>query len=436
MRMTTQINQSPFYYGWVIVFISALGIFFSGPGQTFSNAVFIDYYIQDFGWSRSYISGLYSTATLLAGLCMLWMGQYVDRYGQRKMSVFISLLLSFACLWNSIVTGPVMLFIGFFFIRLLGQGGMMLVHTTLVPQWFIKQRGRAFSFMLVGGALGATCMPPLNTWMIESWGWEVTWRMWALLIGFLFVPLAYLFIRNRPEDVGLTPDPPSRMMNTAINHGNDPEQTRPNSYVEPIWTLNEAIRTRTFWLILFCVAIPSMVNTGLTFHFISILGKAGITLTSSALILGMIPLISFPTKFLAGFLVERIKVHYILAISFLGQIIAMLVLMQTTSVAMAIAFGIARGLVEGFESICLNIVWPNYFGRKHLGSIRGVVMTTTVIASAFGPLPFGVAYDWFGGYKEIMIVMMFFTFMASIASLLSPVPRKNIMVGTRGSNHN
>lgn len=34
--------STPFYYGWMIVLISALGVFFSGPGQTYSISVFID----------------------------------------------------------------------------------------------------------------------------------------------------------------------------------------------------------------------------------------------------------------------------------------------------------------------------------------------------------------------------------------------------------
>ena len=58
--------HTPFYYGWVIVILAGLSHFFSGPGQTYSNAIFIDYYIEEFGWSRSTVSGIYSSATLLA----------------------------------------------------------------------------------------------------------------------------------------------------------------------------------------------------------------------------------------------------------------------------------------------------------------------------------------------------------------------------------
>lgn len=183
--------STDFYYGWIIVIIAGLGVFFSGPGQTYSNSVFIDSYIQDFGWSRSLVSSIYSTATLFAGLLLFFAGRFVDKFGHRRMSVIVGLGLGLALFWNSIVYTPTMLFFGFFLIRLLGQGSMTLIPNTLVPQWFIQKRGRALSFMTIGGFLSSASFPPINNWMIHTWGWPIAWRVWAILLIFLFVPLAY-----------------------------------------------------------------------------------------------------------------------------------------------------------------------------------------------------------------------------------------------------
>jgi MFS family permease len=413
---------TPFYYGWVIVFMGAMGLFFSGPGQTYTISVFIDSYIQDFGWSRSLVSSMYSLATLLAGLLLFLVGRGIDHYGQRKVSIAIALLLGMACLWNSFITGPIMLFIGFFMLRLFGQGSMTLIPSTLVPQWFIKQRGRAMSLMALGGFLSSAALPPINTWMIDAWGWSAAWRVWTGLLFFVFVPLAFYLIRNKPEDIGLLPDPPSvQLVNTD---GHQATQTMEESVQEENWTLSEAMRARAFWLILFCVAVPSMVNTGLTFHFFSILGESGITKTTSAFVLSIMAILALPVTLIAGFINERFKVHYVIAASFLGQVIVMFILLNTHSVNMAIVFGVVRGIVGGFEAISLGIIWPNYFGRKHLGSIKGFAMTTMVIGSAFGPLPFGIAYDIFGGYSEIIILMMLFPLLGIAAALASPQPKK------------
>lgn len=54
-----------------------------------------------------------------------------------------------------------------------------------------------------------------------------------------------------------------------------------------------------------------------------------------------------------------------------GKIMAMLILLLSHNIVTAILFGIVRGIVQGFEAITLGIIWPNFFGRKHLGSING-----------------------------------------------------------------
>ncbi|MBY6037681.1 MFS transporter [Fictibacillus nanhaiensis] len=408
-------TNSPIYYGWYIVFIGALGLFFSGPGQTYSISVFIDAYIRDFGWSRSLVSGLYSVATLLAGLLLSFIGIWIDRYGQRKMAVIIGTLLALTCFWNSTIAGPIALFIGFFFLRILGQGSMTLIPNTLIPQWFIVKRGRALSFMAIGGFIGSAAFPPVNAWMVEQFGWQTSWRVLGAMLLFIFVPLAFAVIRNKPEDLGLYPDhAPRKAVETEGSHVS----------LETNWTLQEAMKTKAFWLVLMCASIPALVNTGFTFHLISILSERGFETTSAALVLSLMAIMGFPISFASGFVLERIQANRMLALSFLGQGAFILLLFNSYSSPALISFGVLWGIVGGIEQITLNIIWANYFGRKHLGSIRGVSMTAMVLGSAFGPLPFGLAYDYFGGYNEIILAMLIFPIVGFVAAFMANAPKK------------
>lgn len=193
---------------------------------------------------------------------------------------------------------------------------------------------------------------------------------------------------------------------------------------ESNWTLQEAKRTRSFWLLLFCTAVPAMVNTGLIFHLVSILAENNISSQTAALVISLMAVLSFPISFFSGFLNERVPSRLILVYLSIGQLVAVFVLLHTNSVFMAILFGCLRGILGGFESITLNVIWPQYFGRTHIGSIKGMAMTITVIASAFGPLPFGFAFDWFRGYNEILWVMMIFPLLAATAAHFSTQPLK------------
>ncbi len=408
------------YYGWIIVFIAGLGVFFSGPGQTYSNSAFIDQYIDYFGWSRSEVSGLYSAATLVAGMIMVFVGRFIDRFGQRAMMVIVGTLFALACFFNSTVSSMWMLAVGFFLIRLLGQGSMSLIPNTLVAQWFVKKRGRAFSFMTLGSFASAMLFPIMNTWLIQTWDWQFAWRFWGVALLVIFVPIAFFFVRNKPEDMGLEPDGDTASKQEQVK----PVLTTEIADVSEDWTLAEAAKTRAFWAILICVGIPAMVNTGITFHMVSIFNANGLSMELAATILGMMAFVGIPMSFVSGFITEKVKTNYLLAIVFIIQFIYLLLLIVTKNVFLAILFGLIWGISGGLERIALNIIWPNYFGRAHIGSISGVGTTIAVLGSSFGPLPFGIGFDLFNSYTQVLLFSLIFPVIGVICALLAKKPEK------------
>ncbi|HBV89287.1 MAG TPA: MFS transporter [Desulfosporosinus sp.] len=301
------------------------------------------------------------------------MGRLIDRYGQRQMSAVIGLCLGLACLWNSTLLGPLWIFVGFFMLRLFGQGSMTLIPSTLVPQWFIQKRGRAFSIMALGGFASSSFIPLFNVWMIQTWDLRVTWWVWGGLLNLLFTPLTYYFTVNKPEDVGLSPDGDSpKIVKSPDSFPIDKKKDIIDTEIN--WTLAEAKKTRTFWFILLAAAVPALINKGLTFHLISILGERGISPLNSAFILTLMALVGFPVSFLAGFILERVKTNYALAFVFLGEIMVLLTLQGVDSQLNVIVFGLMWGFVVGFEQITLNLIWPNYYRRRHLGSIEELLL--------------------------------------------------------------
>jgi MFS family permease len=408
-----------FYYGWVIVCMAALGSFFSGPGQTYSNSVFIDEYIKSFGWTRTEISSLYSIATLCSGILMMYMGRLVDKLGQRKMMVIVSILLGVACFFNSIVVNTWMMAIGFFLIRLFGQGSMTLIPNTLVPQWFIQKRGRAMSFLALGGTASAAFFPVANAWLIEQTSWQVTWQIWGVLLIVLFAPLAFFVVRNRPEDIGLHPD------GKLLVNPNNKQKDKTISYEqENDWTLQEAMKTKTFWAVLICVGIPALVNTGITFHLLSIFGENQLSPQLAATVLSLMAIIGFPISFISGFILEKVKTNVLLIVVFVIEVVTLFLLTNVNSFTLGILFGVIWGIGGGIERITLNIVWSNYFGRKYLGSISGIAMMVMVIGSACGPLPLGIGFDTFQSYNESLFLLMIFPIIGIVSAILAKKPDK------------
>ncbi len=411
-----QYFKSNFFYGWVMVVVAAVIMFFSGPGQTFSVSMFINSYIEEFGWSRSLVSSMYSAGTLVAGLTMWKVGSWLDKRGHRLMTMFIVLLFGAAAIYMSFVSSPVMLVIGFFLIRLLGQGSMSLSSSTIAPQWFIKKRATAVSLVSLGGVLGAALIPVVNALLIGRFGWRISWRIWAILLWSIMLPIAFFLIVDRPEKIGLKPDGLDR---DQLDAGMTTDVKE-----EPSFTLKEAMRTPAFWLIMFVLMIPSAIGTGLTFHQVSVMKEVGLAVEQAAVALSMMAVVRLPIVLLSGQLLDKLKLElrYYLALAMLFLFIAIIILFNAGTYASALTYSIIRGIMMGLISVISGVIWPAYYGRRHLGSIRGMVMMISVIASAFGPMPFGICYDVFGGYRQILVVSIVIVGLGIVAAVLAKKP--------------
>jgi len=240
--------------------------------------MFVDPIILDFGWSRTLVSGMYTAGSLIAGVFMILAGRLLDLYGARIMMTAVAVLFGLAAIWMSSVNHPIQLAAGFVAIRTLGQGSLTLIPTTLISLWFVSWRGKATAICTLGAAVSFAIFPILIHTLIDNTGWRNAWLVLAFVIWIVLLPPVALLIRRNPESVGLLPDgkPPSTE--------DQPRKNEVDTVREVNLSLAEVIRTRTFWLLLFAGAAPSLISTALTFHHVSFLASKGIPSGTAATI--------------------------------------------------------------------------------------------------------------------------------------------------------
>jgi predicted MFS family arabinose efflux permease len=292
---------------------------------------------------------------------------------------------------------------------------MSLLSNVVVPKWFNKKRALALSIVSVGSVVGSTFIPPINTFINNTIGWRTTWFIWAGALLLIFVPVILLFLKNKPKDVGLEVD------NQRLTKEEKIEEKQKG--IENDWELSEALKTRTFWFMAISTAIPAFINTGLFFHLYSIIESNGLNESTAAIILSLYGALSFIFSFVAGYVLDRIKVRYVLVVSFIVQFLNIILLINATSVILAIIFGINLGIIAGFQRVSRKVIWPNYYGKKALGSISGFTMTTLVIGTSLSPLIIGASYDYFKGYSEVLIFIAGFTILGALLAFVSPKPK-------------
>ncbi|MFC1898842.1 MFS transporter [Chloroflexota bacterium] len=419
------VSRIPFYYGWIILAASALTRFISSPGQTYLISVFIDPIISELRWSRTLISSLYTAGSLTAGVAVIFVGRLLDRYGARFVLLTVGVLFGFAALWMSAVDNPIKLYIGFAALRTLGQGSLGLITSTLIALWFVRLRGRATAFAAIGGAIGMATFPVMAHALINNTDWRNAWVVMAFIIWIVMVPIIFLVHRS-PESVGLLPDGKTRKQPNEQTANMDVLMSTTR---EVAFSLSEALRTRTFWLLLFVSSALPLISTGLSFHQISFLTSKGIQTSVATAVFSIIGPSQLLGTFTAGFMADRFPNRYLLVI---GQVLLGTVMLWTfiiTTSWQVFVYGAMLGLSTGFIMTVSAVIWPNYYGRLHLGSIRGVSVAGTVAFAALGPLPFGLIYDITGDYSLAIFILLALPVLCAVAAFLAFPPKKPVLKG-------
>jgi len=403
--------------------IATLGAIMTSPGQTFAVSIFIEQFILDLGISRSLVSTLYTIGTLCGSLALPIVGRQFDRRGARILMTIIALLFGFACLYMGYVQNALMLGIGFVLVRMLGQGSLGMVSTNLINQWWVRHRGpvlglsgTAMALIGVGGA------PNLINWLIPQVGWRTTYMLLGAVLLLVMTPLAWIFVRNRPEDHGLLPDG-VKMAETTV----DPATgigTGTQPVPEENWTRAEAIRTPIFWVFMLGLASLSMLGTGLTFHIVSIFADNGMSAALAATSFVPVAVTTAITNLGSGFLVDRVRLRVLMAISLVLQVVSLWMVSYLSSIFLAMAFGVVLGATNGLQRTISTVAWAKYYGRLHLGSITGVTTTVLVASSALGPMPMGIARDLLGSYGATLKLLAIIPLVLAIACLFVDRPEK------------
>ena len=401
------------FYGWPMLAIAALGLFASGPGQSHTFSVFMGSFISDLGLSQTWVALAYTCATLLAAAALPLFGHLIDRHGARIMLTAVALFLGIACALFSQVSNVAELTAGITALRFLGQGALMLCCANLMAQWFARKRGLALGVMALGFALSMSLHPYLAQVLISLTGWREAWVWLGAASALLIVPLAFFFVFDKPEELGMAPDGELR-----------------NAYRDSLLadaevglTLKEATRTGAFWIIALTLATLSMLVTAIFLFQVSVLTHQGLetgTATQLFTVTAITMVIFLP---IAGRMLDLFPTRAML-VGTLALLSATLVCMSAAAdFNSALLYSIVFGLCNAFLHTSIAYVWPRFFGRKHLGSIQGAGKTAGILGAALGSLPLGVAYDKVGGYGEMLLTLSTLPLVCAVAvSFMRPPP--------------
>jgi MFS family permease len=402
--------------------IAAAAQYMSAPGQSYSVAAFKEPMRDALSISETDYSLAYGFATIISGVLLPLVGRLVDRFGARKLLPTLGLLLGGACLCMSRADGLVGVYVGFGLIRPLGQGALTLVASWLVGEWFEVRRGFATAISGMGGALSVMTIPLLNNWVISEYGWRAGWVVLGVLVWAVVVLPSMIFVRDRPEQLGLHPD--------GIKPPKDEQAFDENGVRKiPGWSVTQVMRDATFWKLLVVPATSGMVGTGLIFHQVALLGSRGVAMNWALGLIALQALVATLAAVGAGWLTDRYPNRYLLGGAMLILSAATLLVLVLPRPELAFVYAVMLGLHGSIMRSTGTVVWLNYYGRAHQGAVRGVAFSVMILAAAIGPLPFALSVDRLGSYNVALLAFVAAPLLASAVVFTAKPPQSE---ATRG----
>ncbi|MEJ2287727.1 MAG: MFS transporter [Deinococcales bacterium] len=402
------IERTPFFYGWVVLAAGTFGMMMTTPGQTLGVSVFLDKIIADLGVSRSLVSLLYTVGTVTGSFVLPFVGRFIDRRGPRLAVGLIAALFALACGYMGLVRNLAMLLVGFVLVRGLGQGSLSLVSQHVVNLWFVRKRGLAVGLTGLGMAAATAFFPMLIESMIGSYGWREAYVLLGLLVAITILPVGALLFRARPESFGLAPDGGAGLAGSVM----------PLEGVREVdYTLADARRTRTFWLFVAGNTLVSALTTGLIFHHFSIMAAGGLDRAVAARVFVPFGAVTAAANLAAGALMDRIPPRLLLAAMLVAQA-ASLVLAAVVAPGLVLLYGALLGATMGIKGGVQGAVFAYYFGRKHLGAVKGTASTIGVVGTAAGPLLFALTRAAGGSYAPVLFASALVALVLAVVSAL------------------
>ncbi len=415
-------DRWPFFYGWVIVAVAFLGSGVAVGVGLWGPSVFVIPMTEELGWSRATFFLAFTVRGAIVGFSAPFVGPLFDsRNGPRIGMIAGGVLMGASMvglryvehLWQ--------------FLLLFGVAGGIadlasgfVISQSVVPKWFVRRRGRALGLSIAGVGLGATVFPGGIALLVNAVGWRETWMYFGIIAGSIKVILG-LFVRTRPEDVGLLPDGDSAL--DMQGGGLYPTRMADD---ERSLTRKEALHSRAFWMLIATFTLVGFGIMGFQTNWIPFLLERNFTLASAAsgvLFYGIFSGLSRPFWGLIG---ERVPPRFLLAGSTIFTGGSIFFFLNVSSLPILAGYMAIAGVAMGGFLILQSLLTANYFGREHIGAITAMMAPAAIVSTAMSPLIMGVLYDLNGDYVYAFTFAAVAWIAAGVVALMAKPPNRAI----------
>ena len=382
-------NHNYLQAGFLLTFAASIG-------KIFYFALYAGSIRNELGLSHGGYGGLYTAATLLSALTMLYTGKMVDYINVRYLSFFVLILLGLSSIAFSFINSAIFLLIVFYLLRITGQGMSTHTSSTFIAKTFTSMRGKAIAVTVLGRAFGEMVMPITGIIMIATFGWRNAWIYTGLIILFVIAPYVFYLLKDREI---YEPD-----LDQKSNSKNESQIN---------YRRLEVMKNKFFYLILAAVLAPPFVCTGIFFHSYHLIEIKGWSAEIYALTMPIFSLFLIIFVMLSGWAVDKWSAKDLTSFFLMPFSIGCVILAFGKTEFAMVLFMIGAGTTTGFATSIAGSLWAELYGTKFLGEIKALVLSFVVASTAIAPGIMGYLIDMDVNIQDQVLVCAIYMFLVT-----------------------
>jgi sugar phosphate permease len=394
-----RLERGRIHYGWIIVVVTLVALLITAGARSLVTLL-IRPLEDEFGWSRGSISLAITINLLVFGLVAPFSTALMERIGVRRVMVGALVLIAGAAALTTVIEAAWQLDLLWGVAMGLATGSISVPLAALVAsRWFDARRGLVTGFLTASHATGQLVFLPLLAVIIASAGWRYASATVAIVAVALVAPLVALFIRDRPEQIGL------RAYGAPVG----PPAPTPRA-ARPVAAAFDGLRvgvgSRTFLLLAGSFFICGATTVGLVgTHLVPAARDAGIDEVSAASLLAAIGLFDVVGTVVSGYLTDRFDARWLLFwfYGLRGLSLFLLPLALVHPEIGLVPFVIVFGLDFVATVPPTVALTARVFGAERVGVLFAWIFASHQIGGALVAGLSGVVRDWLGDYTVAFV---------------------------------
>lgn len=377
------------FYGWWIVFVSAVGLFLGAPLLVFSFSVFFKSLVADFHAGRAAVSFAFSLFNVVGALWLPATGALIDRYGAKRVVVVSSLLYGLilcSALW--VGSGLWQLYLLFTLLGVaMSSGSAPVPYGVVISHWFNRYRGLALALSMMGIGIGSIVVPILSQRLIAAFGWRGALAIFGGAVLLLPLPMTAAWMQNGPAQRDLLPDGDEEIHAPHLPPSNRQGMTWPEIWHSP-----------TFWIMIAIFSLTGASVHGAVLHMSAIFTDRGVPAERAAIATSLVGAAVIVGRLCSGFLLDRIFAPRVAILFYAAAAVGIAILCQGHPGNIALVASFLVGLGMGAEVETMGYMVSRYFGLRVFGTAYGYTFGAFMISGSAGVFLMGLGYDRFHSY--------------------------------------